>query len=156
MIADYGIASYFTSSDFTSAKTTSIIRWSAPETIALPPNPNPQPEQIDIFALGMTMLEVDCSSFLPFLRHSLYSWWCQNRSSLGNPPIPISPILAPYLLLHNTKARNFQKISLQIPNSKSCSTIVLRETPKIDPMLSRLPTSYKLWVVILGIVFLFV
>lgn len=58
VIADYGIASYFNSSDFTSAKSTNTVRWSAPETIALPPNPNPQPEKIDIFALGMTMLEV--------------------------------------------------------------------------------------------------
>lgn len=58
VIADYGIASYFNSSDFTSAKSTSTVRWSAPETIALPPAPTPQPEKIDIFALGMTMLEI--------------------------------------------------------------------------------------------------
>jgi len=58
VIADYGIASYFNSSDFTSAKSTNTVRWSAPEMIALPPTPNPQPEKIDIFALGMTMLEI--------------------------------------------------------------------------------------------------
>ncbi|KAF9443376.1 kinase-like protein [Macrolepiota fuliginosa MF-IS2] len=58
VIADYAIAHYFNNSDFTSAKSTGTVRWTAPEVIALPPDPNLQPEKIDIFAFGMTMLEI--------------------------------------------------------------------------------------------------
>ncbi|KAF9448145.1 kinase-like protein, partial [Macrolepiota fuliginosa MF-IS2] len=58
VIADYGIAPHFNNSDFTSAESTGTVRWTAPEVIAVPPNPNIQPEKIDLFALGMTMLEI--------------------------------------------------------------------------------------------------
>jgi len=58
VVADYAIAHYFNNSDFTSAKSTGTIRWTAPEVIALPPDPDLQPEKIDIFAFGMTMLEI--------------------------------------------------------------------------------------------------
>jgi serine/threonine protein kinase len=58
VIADYGIAHHFNSSDFTSAKSTGTVRWTGPEVISLPPHPSPMPDKLDIFALGMTMLEV--------------------------------------------------------------------------------------------------
>ncbi|KAF9447097.1 kinase-like protein [Macrolepiota fuliginosa MF-IS2] len=58
VVTDYGIAPHFNNSDFTSAGSTGIVRCTAPEVIAVPPNPNIQPEKIDIFAFGMTMLEI--------------------------------------------------------------------------------------------------
>ncbi|KAJ3566500.1 hypothetical protein NP233_g6967 [Leucocoprinus birnbaumii] len=57
VVADYGIAQYFSTSDFTSAKSTGTVRWTGPEVISLPPDPNATPEMLDIFAFGMTMLE---------------------------------------------------------------------------------------------------
>jgi hypothetical protein len=58
VLADYGIAHYFNNSDFTSAKSTGTVRWTGPEVISLPPDPNPKLDKLDIFALGMTILEV--------------------------------------------------------------------------------------------------
>lgn len=58
VIADYGIADFFVHSDFTSAKSTATVRWTAPEVIAIPPDPNIRMDKVDVFALGMTMLEV--------------------------------------------------------------------------------------------------
>ncbi|KXN82361.1 Serine/threonine-protein kinase sepA [Leucoagaricus sp. SymC.cos] len=58
VVADYGIVHYFNNSDFTSAKSTGTVRWTGPETISLPPNPSPKYDKLDVFALGMTILEV--------------------------------------------------------------------------------------------------
>lgn len=59
MIADYGIAQCFSNSDFPSAKSTGTVRWTAAEEVIGPsPDANSRPEKIDIYAFGMTMLEV--------------------------------------------------------------------------------------------------
>ncbi|KAF5347748.1 hypothetical protein D9756_010229 [Leucocoprinus leucothites] len=58
VIADYAIAQYFSNSDFTSAKSTGTVRWTGPEVISIPPDPNSSKEKLDIFAFGMTMLEI--------------------------------------------------------------------------------------------------
>ncbi|KXN87835.1 Serine/threonine-protein kinase STE20 [Leucoagaricus sp. SymC.cos] len=58
VVTDYGIAHYFNHSDFTLAKSIGTVRWTGPEVVSLAPDPSPKYDKLDVFALGMTILEV--------------------------------------------------------------------------------------------------
>ncbi|KXN89022.1 Serine/threonine-protein kinase sepA [Leucoagaricus sp. SymC.cos] len=58
VLTDYGIAQYFNKSDFTSAKSTCIFRWKGPEVNALKPDADIAPDKLDVWAMGMTLVEI--------------------------------------------------------------------------------------------------
>ncbi|KXN81335.1 Serine/threonine-protein kinase HT1 [Leucoagaricus sp. SymC.cos] len=58
VLADYGISQYINDSDFTQTRFNDLVRWTGPEVISPAPDQVVLQDKLDIYALGMTMLEV--------------------------------------------------------------------------------------------------